>query len=76
MLPRILVMDARNFNDQGPVGPCRRPSGERGGGDGPIGGEIGPPPRSHMSLTLPSITGAYSKRLKELEEEESFPKKS
>jgi hypothetical protein len=65
----LLVVGARNFDDQGPAGSCRRLSGERGGGGGPIGGEIYPPPPSHVSLTPPGVTGYDSERLKEMEEE-------
>ena len=73
MLPHLLVMGTRNFYDQGPGGPCRRPSGERGGGDGPIGGEIGPLPSSKLSMTPPGLTGTNSERSKKLEEVESCP---
>ncbi len=41
-----------------------------GGGGGPIGGEIGPPPPSHVSLTPPDLTGIDSERWQELEEVE------
>ncbi len=73
MLPHLLVVGDGNSNDQGPVGPCTRTSGERGGGGGPTGGEIGPPLPSHVSLTSPGLTGTNSERLTELEEVERYP---
>jgi hypothetical protein len=72
MLFHLLVVGAINSNDQGPVGPCKRLNGERGDGGGPIGGEIGPPPPSQVSLTPLGLTSTKSQRLKELEEAESL----
>jgi hypothetical protein len=73
MLPHLLLVGTRNSNDQGPVGPCMRPSGERGDGSGPINGEIGPPPPPQVSLTPPGMTSFDSYMLKDLEEEDRCP---
>jgi hypothetical protein len=48
MLPHLLVVGARNSDDQGPAE--KGLSGEHGDGGGPINGEIGPPPPSQVSL--------------------------
>ncbi len=69
MLPHLLVVGVRNSDDQGPDGSCKRLSGERGGGGGPISGEIGPSPPSHGSLTPPGLTSFNLGRLKEMEED-------
>ncbi len=69
MIPRLLVTPMT----KGLVEPCKRLSGERGGGSGMISREIGTPPPSHVSLTPPGLTGYDSKRLKEMEEEDSCP---
>ena len=51
------------------LGPSRRPSEERGGGSGSIGGEIGPPSPSHVSRTPYGLTGFDSYRGQKMEVE-------
>ena len=57
MLPHLLVVGARNSDDQCPPWSCRRLRGEHGGGGSPIspliewiGVDIGPQPPSHVSF--------------------------
>jgi hypothetical protein len=73
MLPQLLLVGAGNSDDHGPAGSCRRLSGERGGAGGPISGEVGSLPPSHVALTPPGLTGSDLDRMKETKEEECGP---
>jgi hypothetical protein len=73
MLPHLLVVGAGNSDDHGPAGACKRLSGERSGGGGPISGQIGTPLPSHLSLTPPGLKSYDSERLQEMEEADYCP---
>ncbi len=55
----LFVVGARNSDDQGRVGFCRRLSGERCGRGGPIREEIGPPLPSHVSFDTARSDGFW-----------------